>query len=197
MSRKLSRCFLLLTSYSCPWLGVENLSLQANWSGAQHFRDAGYEEIRVNDTYIGGVTRQYGKLSFSRVFEAGHDREYSRACMCIAVLADTKPLVSAFQPETSARIFSRIMGNTNVATGLEPAADTWCNYTSAGPLSSWSWKNELPPSTDTACYLYEIGPTCTVDQYAALANGSAIIDGGFNIVMPSGGGGPLTNGGLT
>ena len=44
--------------YRCPWLGVENLSLQANWTKADDFRSAGYEYIRTNGSYNGGVVRQ-------------------------------------------------------------------------------------------------------------------------------------------
>lgn len=61
----------------CPWNGVENLSLKANWTGAEEFRGAGYEYIRTNKKYEGGVVRQYGNLSFARIFEAGHDSKYS------------------------------------------------------------------------------------------------------------------------
>lgn len=61
--------------YRCPWLGVERLSLQANWTGAEVFRNAGYEDIHTNGSYSGGVVRQHGNLSFSRVFDAGHDGE--------------------------------------------------------------------------------------------------------------------------
>lgn len=60
----------------CPWLGAEKLSLAAEWSGAEDFRGAGYALIHTNDTYDGGVVRQHGALSFSRVFDAGHDGEY-------------------------------------------------------------------------------------------------------------------------
>lgn len=59
--------------YRCPWLGVEHLSLEANWTGADDFRSAGYADIKTNASYNGGVVRQHGNLSFSRVFEAGHD----------------------------------------------------------------------------------------------------------------------------
>lgn len=58
----------------CPWLGGEQLSLAAKWSGSEAFNAAGYEYVRTNDSYNGGVVRQHGNLSFSRVFEAGHDR---------------------------------------------------------------------------------------------------------------------------
>ena len=57
----------------CPWLGAENLSLEARWTGTEKFRAAGYEYIHTNASYNGGVVRQHGNLSFSRVFEAGHD----------------------------------------------------------------------------------------------------------------------------
>lgn len=59
--------------YRCPWLGMEKLSLAANWTGANAFRDAGYADIHTNGSYKGGVVRQHGSLSFSRVFQAGHD----------------------------------------------------------------------------------------------------------------------------
>ncbi len=60
----------------CPWLGAEKLSLAAQWSGADSFNAAGYEFVHTNGTYNGGVVRQHGNLSFSRVFEAGHDRTF-------------------------------------------------------------------------------------------------------------------------
>jgi carboxypeptidase D len=63
--------------FKCPWVGAENLSLKANWTGAEEFRAAGYEHIRTNKSYSGGVVRQRGDLSFARVFEAGHDGELS------------------------------------------------------------------------------------------------------------------------
>lgn len=62
----------------CPWIGGEALTLQANWSGSEEFRAAGYEYIRTNETYDGGVVRQHGNLSFARVFDCGHDSELLR-----------------------------------------------------------------------------------------------------------------------
>ena len=59
--------------YRCPWNGGEQLSLAVEWSGSARFAEAGYEFVRTNDSYNGGVVRQYGNLSFTRVFEAGHD----------------------------------------------------------------------------------------------------------------------------
>lgn len=58
--------------YICNWLGGEALSLAAEWSGAEGFRDAGYTNLMV-DGVAYGETRQYGKLSFTRVWNAGHE----------------------------------------------------------------------------------------------------------------------------
>lgn len=62
----------------CAWLGAEKLSLAADWNGADKFQAAGYANIHTNQSYDGGVVRQHGNLSFSRVFEAGHDGELPR-----------------------------------------------------------------------------------------------------------------------
>lgn len=132
--------------YRCPWIGAEQLSLAANWSGAPAYRKAGYEEIRVNDTYIGGVTKQHGLLSFSRVFDAGHS-------------------VSWYQPETSFQIFNRAISNRDVSTGCQKLPRRrLVKYSTEGPLDAWSWRNKLPESPDPVCYIYNSGTTCTQDQ---------------------------------
>jgi len=114
--------------YRCPWLAAENVALVANYSDHQHFVNSGYEKIVTNATYSGGVTKQYDKFSFSRVFEAGHS-------------------VSAYQPETVYRIFMRSMFDRDVATGNHDIVGA--KYSSTGPKSSWGIKNVLPtvPST--------------------------------------------------
>jgi carboxypeptidase C (cathepsin A) len=58
--------------YICNWLGGEAISKVANWSGQQAFNNAGYTNLMV-DGKAYGETRQYGKLSFTRVWEAGHE----------------------------------------------------------------------------------------------------------------------------
>ena len=37
------------------------------------FKQAGYADIETNASYVGGFVRQVGNLSFSRVFQAGHE----------------------------------------------------------------------------------------------------------------------------
>ncbi|KAK4541875.1 hypothetical protein LTR36_007239 [Oleoguttula mirabilis] len=154
--------------YRCPWLGAEALSLQANWTGGDAFREAGYQYVHTNDTYNGGVVRQHGLLSFTRVFEAGHDTAW-------------------FQPETVSQIFNRVMFDKDVATGQLSTQEPFSNYSTHGPSSSFHIKNTLPPIEPVACYLYYVASSCTVDQYEALVNGTAeIVD--FSIVKPAGGG---------
>lgn len=112
----------------CPWTGGEHVSLIANHSGQDRFASAGYEFIETNDTYQGGVVRQFDKFSFSRVFLAGH-------------------AVNAYQPETVDRIFQRTLAGTDVATGNR-IADR--RYSTQGPASSLGMFNttfeEAPPT---------------------------------------------------
>ena len=61
--------------YQCNWLGGEKVSLAINSSASADFRKAGYANIETNASYVGGVVRQHGNLSFSRVFQAGHEGE--------------------------------------------------------------------------------------------------------------------------
>jgi carboxypeptidase C (cathepsin A) len=68
--------------YACNWYGGELLSLAIPYANATSFAEAGYVDLVVNDTYIGGQTRQYGNLSFTRVYEAGHEVRSSPCKPC-------------------------------------------------------------------------------------------------------------------
>jgi hypothetical protein len=126
-----------------------------SYPSAADFRSAGYEFISTNSTFRGGVVRQHNKVSFSRVFDAGH-------------------AVGAFQPETVSRIFDRVMFDKDVATG---SIDITANisYRSTGPESSFDIKNELVPSPKNECYVWDAVNTCTNDELLALANGTAVV----------------------
>jgi len=67
------RCQLTLLA----GLGGEKISLAIDSSSTAGFRKAGYAQLHTNVTYIGGAVRQYGNLSFSRVFGAGHEGKLS------------------------------------------------------------------------------------------------------------------------
>jgi carboxypeptidase C (cathepsin A) len=137
--------------YRCPWIGGEALSLAANWTGADAYAKAGYEEIRVNSSYVGGVVKQHGLLSFSRVFQAGHD-------------------VSWYQPETSYKIFDRAVFGRDIPTGKRDL-DTRrrgptrpSQYSTKGPLSAYGWTHVMPEAPELQCYLYDVATTCTDNQ---------------------------------
>ncbi|KAH8728155.1 Alpha/Beta hydrolase protein [Phaeosphaeriaceae sp. PMI808] len=141
--------------YRCNWMGGEAVSLALSHSSAPSFRSAGYESFITNSTYGGGVVRQHNKISFSRVFDAGH-------------------AVGAFQPETVSKIFDRVMFDKDVATGSLTTNGN-SSYSSTGPASSFGIKNELPPSPKSECYAWDATNTCTLAERLALANGTAVV----------------------
>ncbi|KAJ5134652.1 hypothetical protein N7448_000328 [Penicillium atrosanguineum] len=141
--------------YACNWIGGEDVSLLVNHKEADGFRDAGYTPLRTNKTYVGGQVRQHGNFSFTRVFEAGHE-------------------VPAYQPETAYHIFYRALFNRDLATGKVDTARNK-SYSTAGPDSTWTIKNEVPESPDPLCYILALEATCTDDQIASVVNGTAVI----------------------
>ncbi|KAF2870669.1 Alpha/Beta hydrolase protein [Massariosphaeria phaeospora] len=142
--------------YRCNWLGGEAVSLSMTHPSAGHFRAAGYSPISTtNTTSHHGVVRQHNKLSFSRVFDAGH-------------------AVGAYQPETVSQIFDRVMFDKDVATGSICTAGN-SSYSSTGPQSSFGIKNQLPASPRNECYVWSEGITCTEMELLALADGSAVV----------------------
>ncbi|KXT14194.1 hypothetical protein AC579_2459 [Pseudocercospora musae] len=147
--------------YICNWFGGEAISLAIPWKFQKEFAAAGYEDIHTNSSYIGGQVRQYGPLSFTRVFEAGHT-------------------VPGYQPETSFKIFMRALNNLDFATGTKEIKDQegkW--YTSQGANDSKSVKNVLPPQPKVICYMADINGTCTDEQFTSLLNGTAKVKNWF------------------
>ncbi|KAI0997993.1 Carboxypeptidase S1 A [Podosphaera aphanis] len=145
--------------YICNWLGGEAISIavaaQTSISYASLFPAAGYAPIIVNSSYIGGAVRQYGNLSFSRIYDAGHS-------------------VPAYQPETAFQIFARIVQGTSISTGKPIDLS---NFSTTGPLNT-SHTNSLPDSPAATCYLRNIPDTCTDDQKNKIRKGKgAIING--------------------
>jgi carboxypeptidase C (cathepsin A) len=145
--------------YICNWLGGEAISLavaaQAGGSYATLFPAAGYAPIITNTSYIGGAVRQYGNLSFSRIYDAGHS-------------------VPAYQPETAFEVFARIMMGTSISTG---AAVDLSVYNTTGPLNA-TQTNTLPQSPSATCWLRNIPETCTDDQKNMIIDGGGVIIGG-------------------
>lgn len=141
--------------YACPWNGGEAVSLRVDHAEAHQFRSAGYAPLHTNASYVGGLVRQHGNFSFSRVFEAGHE-------------------VPAYQPQTAYEIFHRAMFNRDISTGKVPTANN-DTYSTQGPSSSWSVKNEVPDSPAPTCYILSLASSCTKEQAKAVLNGSALV----------------------
>ncbi|KAI5928101.1 carboxypeptidase S1-like protein B [Camillea tinctor] len=144
--------------YACNWLGGEAVSLAIPHAGQEGFAAAGYAPLEVNATYTGGLVRQHGNLSFTRVYQAGHE-------------------IPAYQPETAFRLFERALFDRDLATGRRAvAADP--DYATEGPADTWATKNDPPPQKLHYCYLWDVGSTCTADQAESLRNGSAVVVSG-------------------
>lgn len=142
--------------YACNWIGGEALSLAIHYTDSEGFRSAGYAPIQANSTYVGGLVRQYGNLSFSRVFQAGHE-------------------IPSYQPETSYRIFMRALFNKDISTGVEDTYTDGVAYSSEGPSDTWGFRNEIPPPYVQYCTLLDIYATCFDDQIESIADGTALI----------------------
>lgn len=146
--------------YICNWLGGEAISLAVaeatSPAYAYIFPNAGYAPIIVNTSYIGGVVRQYGNLSFSRIYDAGHS-------------------VPAYQPETAFQVFARIMSGTSISTGevINHSA-----YNTTGPMNA-THTNDLPSSPSPTCYQRNIPQTCADDQKQKIINGEGVIINGI------------------
>ena len=143
--------------YICNWLGGEavSFSVAAQSPTYSPFYATGYADIVVNDTYIGGVSRQYGNLSFSRIYDAGH-------------------LIPAYQPETAFTVFTRIIMGTDISTGK--AVDL-ATFASSGDTNA-THTNSAPSQASPTCWLRNILNTCDSDQIDMLNEGQgAIING--------------------
>jgi len=136
--------------FACNWIGGENVSLNVPWSSQSKFQQAGYTDIKVNSSYVGGQVRQYGNLSFSRVYQSGHE-------------------VPAYQPQTAYEIFRRAMGGLDIATGGTTVTN---DYATKGTADTWSIKMKAPAPPPSECYV--LAPsTCDEDTYNSVLNGTA------------------------
>ncbi|KAK4220858.1 Alpha/Beta hydrolase protein [Podospora fimiseda] len=144
--------------YQCNWYGGEAISLAINSTKfSLNLHKASYAPIQTNSTYIGGFARQAGNLSFSRVFDAGHE-------------------VPWYQPETAYGIFQRVMSNTDVSTGARSTVGKKGKcYVAPGLASVADVKNKLPAQEKSECYLWDVLQTCTEEQTEMLGNGTAVM----------------------
>lgn len=166
--------------YACNWYGGELLSLAIPYDNATSFAKAGYAPVIVNDTYIGGQVRQHGNLSFTRVYEAGHE-------------------VPAYQPETAYKIFMRALFNRDISTGNVSTVES-PEYTTKGPRDVSNIANKPIIDPGTQCYVLD-RDQCTADQWESVMNGTAlvrnwiVVDANTSYLFPDlGGNGTAGNG---
>lgn len=145
--------------YACHWLGGEAVSLAINYTHTDAFHAAGYTDIVVNETYVGGQVRQHGNLSFSRVYEAGHE-------------------IPSYQPETAYKMFYRALHNLDIATGTVDTAGN-PDYATNGTADTWAIKSADPADPVHFCYLWDIEDTCSEEQIESIVDGSAVIVSGI------------------
>lgn len=136
------------------WLGGEATSLAIEYEGTKAFHAAGYEAIRTDgSTQDSGLVRQHGNLSFSRVFQAGHE-------------------VPSYRPEAALAIFTRALNNLDIATGTKDTVSG--EYSSTGLADARVVRNEVPEQEDMFCYIW-VPWLCYDEHIAAIENGSARI----------------------
>ncbi|KAL8890697.1 MAG: hypothetical protein Q9215_002205 [Flavoplaca cf. flavocitrina] len=143
--------------YICNWLGGEAVSfaVAAQLPAYSPFYTAGYASIVINSTYVGGMVRQYGNLSFSRIYDAGH-------------------LVPAYQPETAFTVFSRVILGTDLSFG-QPV--DLSNYQTNGTANA-TYTSKAPESAKPTCWIRNIENTCTNEQKDKILKGEgAVVNG--------------------
>ncbi len=161
--------------YLCNWFGGEaiSLALAAELSDypyaastvpgtsspptyADGFPAAGYAQIVPNKTYVGGVVRQYGNLSFSRIYNAGH-------------------FVPYYQPETAFNVFARIINGLEVATG--DLVDL-SSFGSTGPANS-TFTTTATYSPEPTCWVRAWNTSCSGDDTHGMLAGDGVVANGI------------------
>jgi hypothetical protein len=163
--------------YIGNWISGERSSLAINSTLSRGFKNAGYANITTNETYTGGVVRQYGNLSFSRIFDAAHGGSsltLPHSFSCVLPIINTSK-VPYYQPQTAYKIFHRATFHKDISSGLVPLLSTLTPYSSKGPDSSSGFKNTMPVDPKKVCYTYSAYNTCTEEQMERLGNGTAIV----------------------
>ena len=145
--------------YACNWVGGEAASLKVPWDHQADFENAGYTPLVVSPLQSGGLTRQHGNLSFTRVYQAGH-------------------MVPSYQPEAAYKIFMRAITGRDIATGTidlqDFASSHGIEHTTEGPKDTWRKLNDILPSPPHECYV--LAPqSCSKEERQWIQDGTAIV----------------------
>ncbi|ORY13097.1 Alpha/Beta hydrolase protein [Clohesyomyces aquaticus] len=140
----------------CNWMGGEAVSLAVADALSTYntaFPAAGYADIIVNDKYVGGQVRQYGNLSFSRVYDAGHT-------------------VPSYQGETAFQIFSRVVQNGR-DIGTAKIVNT--TFATSGPVNSNHGNKAPSEQPKNTCWMRAMNDTCDADQIKQILQSSGVV----------------------
>lgn len=159
--------------YICNWLGGEAVSFalanalpnatisssptSSAVSYGSGWASAGYADIVVNSTYVGGAVRQFGNLSFSRIYDAGH-------------------FVPYFQPETAFTVFARVIQGTDLSTG---EAINLSNFSSTGPKNATHTNVAPSKQPSPTCWIRALEDTCSDDDISSIEAGSGMVSAGI------------------
>ena len=143
--------------YVCNWLGGQaaSFAIASSTAGYETFQTAGYAEIVVNDSYVGGAVRQFGNLSFSRVYDAGH-------------------LIPAYQAETAFTIFTRIIMGSDISLGGPVDLSSYTSNGTANATETAKAPDQLAPT----CWVRNIDSSCSENQKVMLRQGHGVIING-------------------
>lgn len=141
--------------FQCNWIGGEAVSIAIPYDSDASFKATGYANMVTDNYALGGMTRQYGNLSFSRVFQAGHEVPYD-------------------QPEVAYNIFMRTILGKDVATGNSNVTNT---YSTNGDSNANATQTKVSISDHPVptCYLWSVQETCSDDQIKVLQDGRGVI----------------------
>lgn len=154
-------CYLCCSSRSrdiiCNWVGGEAISLAVAHESpySSVFPAAGYADIVTNDSYVGGHVRQYGNLSFSRIFDAGH-------------------MIPSYQAESAFVVFSRIIAGDDISMGQNVDLST---FSTQGPAKSLH-KNKVPAQPQNTCWIRAIDETCSKYEQDQIRRGLGVVEHG-------------------
>jgi len=138
----------------CNWVGGELVSLAVAQNAPSHamFPIAGYADIISNSSYVGGHVRQYGNLSFSRIFDAGHT-------------------VPSYQAETAFVVFSRIIQDNDISMGRKVDLTT---FGTNGPARSLR-QNNVPLQPKNIRWVQATQDNPDRDQVGAIGLSSGVV----------------------
>lgn len=146
-----------LPSYPVP-TSVSSAGSGIPPSYASGFATAGFSEIVVNDSYVGGAVKQYGNLSFSRVYNAGHFIPY-------------------YQPETAFQIFARVIMGTDLST----AADVDLSSFMSNGTANATYTASAPAAPSPTCWVRNWNGSCSTSDTEAMQNGEGLVKYGMYV----------------